>query len=100
MNTVVSKINNWIIFIKGIYIDLNKEISHDVQSMLDKNPIEIIAILKTSIDLLKINSPETLFTIVQQKAGITDKDLAALSPQQIDKLRRYSNYFFEVSKII
>ena len=98
--TIIAKVTTWKAFINGIYIKLKKDPCDDVKKILSSDPLEIIAMLKASIDLLGIQSGASLFIIVKQKVNITDTDLAKLDKDDIDKLHRYSEYFFQVSKML
>jgi hypothetical protein len=97
---IIEKVTTFKLFINGLYIKLHKSPNDDVKKVLNSDPLEIIAMLKTSINLLGIQSHHVLFSIVKDKVGISDKDLSELTNEDITKLKRYSEYFYAISKML
>lgn len=100
MDTISTKITNFRIFVTTLYTKINKTIDEDVRVLLAKDDTEILAFIKASVSLLAIKSADELYTVIKDKLHINDLELSKLSADDINRLHRYSEYFYQLSLIL
>ena len=100
MNTIDLKIRNFQQFVRQLYINIGKELPGEVQQMTLQLPLEVLAMLKVSIKTLNITSADALYGTVKTNLQISNDDLSKLSATDIEKLKKYCNYFWEISLVI